>query len=246
MQLYEDLASWWHLFSPPSHYVEEAQDLLPDLLRAADAPPRTLLELGAGAGSLAHHFKDKLELTLTDRSAQMLNVSKSVNPECDHQLGDMTTMALERTFDLVLVHDAIMYATELESLRAVLATAHRHLRPGGGAVFVPDCVRETFEPTTGTGGDDGAFGQALRYLQWTWDPDSNDTSYEVAWAFLLRQADGSVRSETDRHQFGLFRRAEWLARLDGVGFDARSRLDAWGRDVFVARKRPAARTHTTP
>ena len=234
--LYREIAKWWHLFSPPSQYLEDAQALLPELIAAADAPPRTLLELGAGAGSLAWHLKGALELTLTDRSHQMLAVSKQVNPECMHQLGDMRTLDMGRTYDLVLVHDAIMYATERESLRAVLATAYRHLRPGGGAVFVPDCVRETFRPTTATGGEDGSNGQALRYLQWTWDPVSSDTTHEIAWAFLLRECDGSMRSEMDRHRFGLFPRADWFALLGEVGFVARSRLDPWDRDVFVARR----------
>jgi hypothetical protein len=148
LRLYEELASWWHVFSPPSHYVEEAADLLPELLAAADAPPRTLLELGAGAGSPAWHLKGDLELTLTDRSQRMLEVSRGVNPECRHVRGDMRTLDLGETFDLVLVHDAIMYATDRRSLAAVMATAHRHLRPGGGAVFVPDCVEETFAPAT--------------------------------------------------------------------------------------------------
>jgi SAM-dependent methyltransferase len=234
--LYQELASWWYLFSPPSHYVEEAQDLLLELLTAPDAPPRTLLELGAGAGSLAYHLKGKLELTLTDRSPPMLEVSKRVNPECTHLLGDMRTLDLGQVFDLVLVHDAIMYATDHGSLKAVLATAYRHLRPGGGAVFVPDCVQETFAPATTTGGEDGPDGEALRYLQWTWDPDPRDHSYEVAWAFLLREPSGSVRVECDRHQFGLFPRASWLASMGEVGFVARSRVDPWGRDVFVGRK----------
>lgn len=174
--LYDELTRWWHLFSPPSHYVEEAEDLLPELLAASGAPPRTLLELGAGAGSLAYHLKGELELKLTDRSQRMLDVSKRVNPECAHLLGDMRTLDLGRTFDLVLVHDAIMYATDQESLKEVLVTAFRHLRPGGGAVLVPDCVRETFEPGTTTGGEDGPDGQASRYLQWNWDPDPSDHS----------------------------------------------------------------------
>ncbi|MGH9323842.1 MAG: class I SAM-dependent methyltransferase, partial [Vicinamibacteria bacterium] len=88
-RLYTDLAEWWPLFSPPSHYVEEAADLLPVLLEAPDAPPRTLLELGCGGGSLAYHLKARLQLTLSDRSEPMLAVSRAVNPECEHVLGDM-------------------------------------------------------------------------------------------------------------------------------------------------------------
>jgi hypothetical protein len=56
--MYSELAGWWPLVSPPSHYVEEAADLLPDLINATEPPPRTMLELGSGGGSLAFHFKN--------------------------------------------------------------------------------------------------------------------------------------------------------------------------------------------
>jgi SAM-dependent methyltransferase len=86
-RLYTDLAAWWPLFSPPSEYQEEVADLLPTLLSAPDSPPTTLLELGCGGGSFAYHLKNRLQLTLSDRSAQMLAVSRRVNPECEHVLG---------------------------------------------------------------------------------------------------------------------------------------------------------------
>jgi len=122
LRMYSDLASWWPLLSPPSHYVEEAADLLPDLINATEAPPRTLLELGSGGGSLASHFKDHVSLTLTDRSPEMLEVSKVVNPECEHILGDMTSLDLGREFDRVFVHDAIMSAIDRDALRATMRT----------------------------------------------------------------------------------------------------------------------------
>ncbi len=80
MRLYTDLAIWWPLLSPPSHYVEEAADIVPTLQSAPDSPPRTLLELGSGGGSLAFHLKAHFALTLSDRSEQMLAVSRQVNP----------------------------------------------------------------------------------------------------------------------------------------------------------------------
>ncbi len=235
-RLYTDLARWWPLFSPPSHYVEEAADLLPDLLAAADAPPTTLLELGSGAGSLASHFKDRLRLTLTDRSEQMLAVSRAVNPECEHVRGDMRTLDLGREFDVVFIQDAIMYLLDGASVQAALAAAYRQCRPGGGVVVVPDCVRETFAADTETGGEDAPDGRGLRYLEWTWDPDASDDTFETAFAFLLREADGSVTSDMDRHRCGLFARAAWLAWLREAGFSPARRMDPWNRDVFTGRK----------
>jgi hypothetical protein len=63
LRLYTDLAQWWPLPSPPSYYDEEAADLLRSLRSAVDAPPRTLLELGSGGGSLAWHLERCFERT---------------------------------------------------------------------------------------------------------------------------------------------------------------------------------------
>ena len=107
-----------------------------------------------------------------------------------------------------------------------------HCRPGGVALFAPDHVRETFTPGTDHGGhDDGHRG--LRYLEWTYDPDPNDTTYVVDFAYLLRETDGRTRVEHDRHIEGLFGREEWLQLLREVGFQPRGIVDAWGRDIFV-------------
>jgi len=236
LRMYSDLAAWWPLLSPPSHYVEEAADLLPDLLETPDRPPETLLELGAGGGSLAHHFKDRLRLTLTDLSPEMLAMSRRVNPECEHLAGDMRSLGLGRLFDVVLIHDAIMYATTAEAVRATLQTAARHCRDGGAVVVVPDHVRETFEPAVETGGEDGPDGRGLRYIQWTWDPDPADTTFEVAYGFLLRDADGRVTIEGEQQQEGLFARGDWLAWLQAAGCTPRVRTDPWKRDVFAGRR----------
>src|SRR5688500_14388491 len=220
LKLYGELAEWWPLLSPPSHYVEEAADLLPTILAAPSYPPATLLELGSGGGSLAFHLKKHMSLTLTDRSPAMLANSRAVNPECEHLEGDMTSLDLGRKFDVVLVHDAIMYATSPRMLQATIATARRHCRDGGGVVLVPDCVTETFEPSTDHGGEDGADGRGLRYLEWKWDPDPTDFTYEVAYGLLLRESDGSMRVEQDLHREGLFRRASWLQWMHEAGFSA--------------------------
>ena len=235
-RLYADLASWYPLVSPPSHYVEEAADLLPTILAVSSPAPRTLLELGAGSGSLAFHLKTHLTLTLTDLSEDMLAHSRAVNPECEHIQGDMTTLDLGRTFDVVLIHDAIMYMTSPEMLKAAMATAARHCRPGSGVLFMPDCVTETFEPKTEHGGEDAPDGRGLRYLQWDRDPDPTDNTIDVAYAFLLRERDGTMRVELDRHLEGLFRRASWLQWMQEAGFSAKSRIDPWRRDVFYGRR----------
>jgi trans-aconitate methyltransferase len=230
---YDHLAEWWPLFSPPEHYGEEAVDLL-QRLGSAVVPGATLLELGSGGGSLASHLKSHFAMTLTDRSPGMLAVNRAVNPESDHIVGDMRTLRLGRQFDVVLVHDAIMYATEPGSVKATLETTSVHCRPGGIVAVLPDCVRETFAEGTDDGGSDGQDGRGLRYLGWTWDPDPADDTYVVDYAFLLRDAGGSVRVVHDRHIEGVFARSRWLEWFSEAGLAATSTMDPWNRDVFLA------------
>jgi SAM-dependent methyltransferase len=236
LKVYRELAAWWPLLSPPSDYAEEAADILPMLRSAPDAAPRSLLELGCGGGSLAHHLKGELQLTLTDVSPAMVAVSRQANPECEHLVGDMRSLDLGRQFDLVLIHDAIMYCTDPSSVRAALATAARHCRAGGAALILPDCVKETFEPQTEHGGGDALDGRSLRYLQWSRDPDPADDTFETLYVFALREPGGATHVEHETHIEGLFSRAAWLTWLGEAGFATTSRIDPWNRDVFVARR----------
>ena len=233
---YDELADWWPLFSPPSEYPEEAADLLARLGPAARGTP-TLLELGSGGGSLASHLAPHFRMTLTDLSPGMLAVNRAVNPGAEHVAGDMRTLRLDRAFDVVLVHDAIMYATTPGDVQATLETAAMHCRRGGTVVVLPDYVRETFQPGADADGHDGADGRGLRYLEWRWDPDPADDTYTVDYAFLLRSASGSVRAVHDRHVEGLFARARWLEWFEHAGIPATSAIDAWDRDVFIGTRR---------
>lgn len=239
LRMYSDLARWWPLLSSPDEYLEEAAFWRRLLKEAGDAPPRTVLELGSGGGNNASHLKADFQLTLVDLSPGMLNVSQKLNPECEHHLGDMRTVRLQREFDAVFVHDAVMYMTSEADLRQAMQTAHAHCRPGGGAIFAPDYVKETFRAGTDHGGCDGP-DRGLRFLEWVFDPDPNDTTYLVDYAYLLREGT-ETRVEHDRHVEGLFSREDWLRWLSEAGFAARvvqlehSDVEPGQCEVFVCR-----------
>jgi len=240
-RLYGELAAWWPLLSDPGDYVEEAHFYQQQLLAACEGAPRTLLELGSGGGNNASHLKARFEMVLVDRSPGMLEVSRALNPECEHAQGDMRTIRLRREFDCVFVHDAVCYMTTLEDLRQAIATAYVHCRPGGAALFAPDHVRENFRGSTDHGGHDVGT-RALRYLEWTSDPDPADTTYTVDYAYLLRESDGSTHVEWDRHIEGLFARADWLRLLSEAGFRPKmvpfdhSDLEPGSYEIFVCQK----------
>jgi len=212
--------------------VEEGDDVLVN-------EQARLLELGSGGGNMASHYKRHFQSMLVDRSEQMLDISRRINPECEHLQGDMRNVRLGRQFDAVFVHDAVMYMTTRNDLRQAIETAYVHCRPGGVAVFAPDHLRENFAPDTEHGGHDGA-GRGLRYLAWTWDPDPADTTYVVDFAYLLREDGRPMRTVYDRHVEGLFSRADWLGLLDSAGFQVEvhplvhSEVPAGSVEVFVS------------
>ncbi|MGC2494787.1 class I SAM-dependent methyltransferase [Candidatus Binatus sp.] len=236
MKLYDELAEWWPLFSAPDDYAEEAAFFARVLTDACEPAPRTVLELGSGGGNNALHLKSKFEMTLVDLSPHMLAVSRKLNPECEHRVGDMRTVNLGRTFDAVFIHDAIAYMTSEAALGAAVSNAYRHCRAGGVVLFVPDRVRETFVAETKHGGHDGDDGRGLRYLMWTVDPEPTDTTYRTDFAIMLREQNGDTGVTHDYHIEGLFPRAEWMRLLREAGFEARSLTDEWGREIFVAKR----------
>ena len=217
-RFYGELAAWWPLISPPHECAEEAAEAA-GLLAAASIPVREVLELGSGGGHNAVHLRERFSMTLVDLSAEMLTVSRELNPHCDHHQGDMRTVRLGRTFDAVFVHDAVDYMTSEADLRQAIGTAFAHCRPGGLALFVPDQTTETFEAASDHGGGDGPDGRGVRYLEWTWDPDPADSWTATEYAFLLRDADGAVRVVHETHRTGLFSREVWLRLLTEAGFE---------------------------
>jgi SAM-dependent methyltransferase len=240
VKLYSELAPWFHLLTAPTDYADEAAHIESVIEAVAVGPATTLLELGSGGGNNASHLKRRFECTLTDISEEMLELSRTLNPECEHIQGDMRTLRLGRTFDAVLLHDAVMYVTTEEDLRAALATAAVHLRPGGVAVLVPDTTFERFAPATSHGGHDGEDGRSLRYLEWVTDPDPDDSTYDVDFVVVLREPGKPVRVEHDRHTEGLFPESTWVRLLREVGLEL---VDPGVEDphadehvVFVARR----------
>jgi SAM-dependent methyltransferase len=235
LKLYNELAEWWPLVSDPADYAEEAAFFLPLFAEITVRQPATLLELGSGGGNNALHMKAAFSaVTLVDLSPKMLDVSARLNPDCEHLQGDMRDVRLGRTFSAVFIHDAIDYMTTPDALKQALETASIHCKSGGMALFVPDDVRETFEPSTDHGGEDGD-AKAVRYLEWSYDPDENDTTTTTDYVIVYREGD-RVNVTHDQHVFGLFARDEWLRLLREVGFEADFVIDPFERHVFIGRK----------
>ena len=234
--MYNQLAGWFHLLTPPHEYADEAAQVLRILSENVTPPLVTVLELGSGGGNLASHLTRHWQMTLTDPEPDMLAVSRSINPQAEHLVGDMRTLRLGRTFDAVIIHDAIVYMTNAADLQAALDTAFVHLRPGGAAVFLPDWVTDDYVPRAQLGGSDEE-ARGLRFLEWDRPIEPDGHTVITDYVITTRTADGNVEVFHDVHTLGIFPRAKWLESLAAAGFVAHRLIGAEGIDIFVGVRR---------
>jgi len=222
-RLYHDLSYLWPIISPPGEYAGEAANwrrILKDKLGPAKPNIKhKVLELGAGGGHILSHLTKDFQATAVDLSPPMLSLSRQLNPDVQHHLGDMRTVRLGQTFDAVLIHDAISHMLTEADLKATLATAKNHLRPGGILLIAPEWVEEEFVGPKLFLWFRGNAEIKVTIQEYLHDPDPKDSQIESIYSYMI-QTDGGVRIERDLHINGLFPVSTWIGLFYEAGFNA--------------------------
>lgn len=225
LRLYSDLAHLWPIISPPEEYMVEAQEWLDVIRERLDSSAGvghglpTLLELGCGGGHLLSHLTEHFITEAVDISPEMLEISRGLNPQTLHHLGDMRDVRLGRGFDVVAIHDAINYMTTEGDLRTAIETAAIHLNQGGVLLLAPDCVRETFTGPRVVEWTKEAEDRSVTFIEYMGKPRPGSTTIESVFVFVIDE-DGEIRVEVDRHTGGLFPTETWLGLLQAEGLEA--------------------------
>lgn len=243
-RMYHEFADWFHLVTAPEDYAEEAEFYFGLVRDALGRAPRNWLELGSGGGNNASHYKAWVEgpVVLSDRSEEMLAISKRLNPDAEHVHGDMTALRLGRTFEAVFVHDAASYLTTEHQVRQLAATLYAHCAPGGVALACPDDTAENVSYATTHGGHDGD-GRALRYLEWSTPGRPGTFEVNIDFVYVFHEDGKPPLVELDRHVNGALPRNTWLAALSEAGFApvwtthlVHSEVEPGQHEVFLAQK----------
>ena len=216
-RLYHDLAYLWPVISPLEEYAEEAGYWRRALWDRLGPGEHRILELGVGGGHNLSHLTSDFRATAVDISPQMLALSRKLNPGVQHHLGDMRTVRLGRTFDGVLIHDAISYMLTEGDLRATFATARIHLRRGGVLLAAPDWVREVFKGTTVLNWFRKKGDVEVTIEEYLHDPDPAGTELESIFTYTINEK-GNKRVEQDIHRTGLFPVSTWIKLMEETGY----------------------------
>ena len=101
----------------------------PDLLDAVLPPSATVLDLGGGAGRIAHALRARgHRVTVVDQCQAMLD---HVDVEVERHLADIEELDLGRTFDAVLLASFLVNTPHEHQRDEFLAACKRHVAPDG-------------------------------------------------------------------------------------------------------------------
>jgi SAM-dependent methyltransferase len=236
-RLYTDLAWLWPLWGDADdEYARYCRHVARLIARHAERPAGTLLDVGCGGGKNVFNLKGTFSVTGVDLSPAMLAQARNLNPESTFVHGDMRTFRLGRTFDAVLMDDALSYMSCLADVAAAFRTASAHLKSGGVLVATPDVTTETFRqnrtivtPATRTGARDAL---DVVFVENVYDPDPADEHYETTILYLIRDH-GHLRIETDHWTMGLFSLDTWRGVLRDTGFEVHEGRYNAGEDAYT-------------
>lgn len=231
-RLYTDLAWLWPMWGDAAteyaHYCEHVTRLV---RRYAELPATTLLDIGCGGGKNVLNLKRDFNVTGLDLSPTMLAQAKELNPESTFVYGDMRTFRLNRTFDAVLMDDAISYMNCRADFTAAFRTAYAHLNPGGVLVATPDVTIETFQQNKTSTTTATRDGLEVVFVENIYDPDPGDEQYETTVLYLIRDH-GRLRIETDHWTLGIFSLDTWRDVLRETGFEVHEECYSTGDDEY--------------
>jgi SAM-dependent methyltransferase len=146
------------------------------------ARPGKVLDAGCGTGRIAIELARRgVDIVGVDLDARMLNRAREQAPELDWRLGDLATIELGRTFDLILMAGNVMIFLTPGTETLVLCNMARHLAPGGMLVAGFQLGRTAFGIAQYDASASAA-GLVLRERWATWDgaPWAASSQYAVS------------------------------------------------------------------
>ncbi|MBM9537540.1 class I SAM-dependent methyltransferase [Desulfobulbus alkaliphilus] len=238
-RLYTDLAWLWPLWGgAAAEYADYSEHVIALIRQYSEREVRTLLDIGCGGGKNVYNLKRSFNVTGLDLSPTMLAQAKELNPECTFVHGDMRSFSLNRSFDAVLMDDAIAHMNNRVDFEEAFRAAYAHLNPGGVMVVTPDVTVENFQQNKTTTFSATKDGLDVVFIENVYDSDTSDEQYETTILYLIREQ-GSLRIETDHWVMGIFTLDTWRQVLHETGFQTHEKQYRLGEDeytVFVCVK----------
>ncbi len=143
---------------------------------------RSVLDAGCGTGRVGRELaRRSLEVTGVDLDPTMLATARAKAPDVDWRLDDLATVALGRTYDVIVMAGNVMIFVAPGTEAAVVANMAKHLAPAGLLIagFQLQRGRLTLE-TYDAHCTAAALTLAERWSTWDRTPWSGTADYAVS------------------------------------------------------------------
>lgn len=206
------------LYDAIYHRFQQSTEFI-DLVSKVTRPNETILDLAAGTGDVSKQLLERgyANISLADKSKGMLNVAKAkLGKELPTYVTSIKEMDLGRTYNLIIVRQAINYLMDYNGLVDGLKKIYGHLSNGGRLVFnAPN------------------FTEDIKYEDRVSEYEYRDYNVRVkemnniegrvlthTQNCVLTKKDGSeIKKVYDLNKFGLFTKAEFDGALREAGFN---------------------------
>jgi SAM-dependent methyltransferase len=137
MSVFKEYSHYYNLLYKDKNYVGEADYIDSLIQKHSLTHSHTVLNLGCGTGKHDNLLAEKgYEMTGVDFSTDMLDIARDNYPNIDFHEGDIRTLKLNKTFDVVLsLFHVISYQTLNKDIYDAFLTAKQHLKVGGIFIF---------------------------------------------------------------------------------------------------------------
>ncbi len=253
MNVFNEYARYYDLLYHDKDYAGET-DYIHQLIRSHCPDAQTVLNLGCGSGRHDRYLAEKgFNVTGVDLSEEMLTAARNSareNAKLDYRHGDIRSIRLECTFDLVIsLFHVISYQKTNADLKAAFASASHHLKAGDTFIF--DCWYGpgvlTDRPTVRLKELEDEKINVTRIAQPVMHPNENvvDVNYLV---FIKDKQSGDVQDIRETHCMRYFFLPEIRHLLSDAGFELLASeewltgkqlgFSSWNA-VFICRKSKA-------
>jgi SAM-dependent methyltransferase len=236
--MFTGTADLYDLFYASKDYRTEAAHIK-EIVHARAPYARTLLDVACGTGRHLERLEEWFEVEGLDLDPKLLAVAERRLPAVRLHVGDMTSFALGRTFDVVTcLFSSIGYARTPEAMGAAIATMARHVAPAGLLIVEPWLSPEDFDP------------HHLGRLIVVEAPDLNAVRTNgssvvgrtsvMSFHYLVARP-GTVEHLTESHVLGLFTPSEYQGAFRAAGLDVEHDPDGLiGRGLYVGSRTAGA------
>lgn len=221
-KLYGELSWLWPIISPLNYYTEESLDIASWIKQCAPIKPKNLLNLGCGGGHHDYILKEYFSITGVDLSETMIDLAQNLNPEVVYHVGDLLTYQPTKTYDVVLVIEAVDHVQSESDLKELFKNIYKMLNPGGICLTYRNVRKEDFVQNSTTATPYKSGDTEVVLIENRYDPDPDDTTCELSYIYLVRQ-NGKLTTLTDQHICGLFNTDCWLKTISDAGFKLKQR-----------------------